>query len=120
MRECTTRVQPSTSTKRRILKGRDTSVGGSMNMPIDMRTEEMTKSITRNGMKIMNPMVNALCTSESTKEGTTTVIGNVAGLANLSCWSVANISSSALPVCFSIQDLTGTSPALMACAAVTR
>ncbi len=101
------------------MKGSETSVGGSMNMPIDMSTDETTRSITRNGMKITKPIVNALCTWESTKEGTTTVIGSVAGFVNESCWSVANISSSEMPVCLSIQVFTGTSPTFMAWVAFT-
>ena len=54
------RVQPSIITKRRILKGRDTRVGGSIIIPIDINVAETTKSMMRKGTKMTNPMMKAL------------------------------------------------------------
>ncbi len=38
-------------------------VGGTMSMPIDMSTLDTTRSSSRNGRKITNPMVNAVLSS---------------------------------------------------------
>ncbi len=45
----TKRYQPSTSTKKINLKGRDSIIGGSIIIPIDISTEAMTMSIMING-----------------------------------------------------------------------
>jgi hypothetical protein len=44
-----TRYQPSTSTKNTSLKGRAIITGGSIIMPMDMRTDATTMSMMRNG-----------------------------------------------------------------------
>ena len=43
------RYQPSTSTKKISLKGRDTITGGTIIMPIDIRIEATTMSMMTNG-----------------------------------------------------------------------
>src|SRR5262249_37439893 len=45
----TVNAQPSMSTNNSNLNGSDTSTGGSIIMPILMRSDEITMSITRNG-----------------------------------------------------------------------
>src|SRR3954462_2895042 len=72
--DLTTSAQPSTSTNSRILKGSDTRTGGSIIMSIDMSDELTIKSITKNGMKTMKPMMNAVFSSESTNAGTSAVM----------------------------------------------
>ena len=64
-----TNDQPSTKTNSMILKGRDISMGDNIIMPIDMSTLATTKSITRNGIKIRNPIWKAVFNSLVTKEG---------------------------------------------------
>ena len=61
--------QPSTSTNRRILNGSEIMTGGSIIMPIDISAAETTMSITRNGMKMTNPMMNAARNSEIMNAG---------------------------------------------------
>jgi len=41
---------PSTNTNRMILKGSETTVGGSIIIPIAIRMEEMTMSIIKKGI----------------------------------------------------------------------
>jgi hypothetical protein len=48
--------QPSTSTNRSNLNGSEMSIGDSIIMPRDMRMDEITISITRNGKKIRKPI----------------------------------------------------------------
>ncbi len=67
--ELTTSAQPSTMTNNKSLNGNDTRTGGSMNMPIDIRVELTTRSMIRNGMKITNPMMNAVFSSERMNAG---------------------------------------------------
>ena len=54
----TTRYHPSTSTNSIILNGSDIMMGGSIIMPMDISTDAITMSSTRNGMYIRKPMVN--------------------------------------------------------------
>src|SRR6266478_5728460 len=69
MSELTTSAQPSTITNNNNLNGNDTRTGGSMNMPIDIRVELTTRSMIKNGMKITNPMMNAVFNSERMNAG---------------------------------------------------
>ena len=48
--EFTIRYQPSTSTNKRILNGRDIMMGGSISIPIDIKILETIISIIRKGM----------------------------------------------------------------------
>ncbi len=50
IREPTTRLQPSTRTKRRSLKGIDIMTGGSIIIPIDIKIDATIMSITRKGI----------------------------------------------------------------------
>ncbi len=70
--------QPSTRTNSRILNGSEIITGGSIIMPIDISAAETTRSMTRNGMKMTNPMMNALRSSEMMNAGITVVIGTSA------------------------------------------
>ena len=57
------RFQPSASTNSISLKGSDTRTGDSIIIPIDISTLATTMSITRNGMKTMKPIWNAVLSS---------------------------------------------------------
>ena len=48
-------------------------VGGSITIPMDIRVLDTTRSMIRNGIKIKNPMVNALFSSLKIKDGTRVV-----------------------------------------------
>ena len=50
------RVHPSTNTNNIILNGNEMSMGDNINIPMDIKMLETTKSITRNGMKIRKPI----------------------------------------------------------------
>src|SRR2546430_16594927 len=65
-----TRPQPLTSTNSSILNGSDTVTGGSIIMPSDISDADTTMSMTRNGMKMTNPMMNAARSSDSANAGT--------------------------------------------------
>jgi uncharacterized Zn ribbon protein len=47
---------PSTSTNNSSLKGSEMSIGDSIIIPRDIRIDEITMSITKNGRKIKNPI----------------------------------------------------------------
>ena len=47
--ESTIKYQPSVSTKMSTLNGSDTSTGGRNIIPIESRTDDTTRSITKNG-----------------------------------------------------------------------
>jgi len=49
-----------------------TLAGGSIIMPSDISSDDTTRSITRNGTKIMKPISNARFSSEIMKAGATT------------------------------------------------
>ena len=53
----------------------DIVVGGSIIIPMDIRVEATTISMTMNGMYIKNPMINARRSSLITKAGTRTRVG---------------------------------------------
>ena len=55
-REPTNKFQPSASTKSISLNGKETSTGESIIMPSDISTLATTISITKKGIKIMNPI----------------------------------------------------------------
>jgi hypothetical protein len=48
--DLTSRYHPSTRTNRSSLKGSETIMGGNIIIPIDIKTDATTISITRNGM----------------------------------------------------------------------
>jgi len=54
------------------LNGSETTTGGSIIMPIDIRTEATTRSMIRNGRNNKNPISNARLSSEIMNEGTST------------------------------------------------
>ena len=56
-------VQPSTSTNSSSLNGIETIVGESIIMPSDIRVDDTTRSMIRNGRKIRKPIWNAVFSS---------------------------------------------------------
>src|SRR4051812_2657250 len=74
MSDFTTSAHPSTITNSNNLNGNDTSTGGSMNMPIDINAELITRSMMRNGTKMTKPMMNAVFSSDSTNAGISVVM----------------------------------------------
>src|SRR6185312_17525418 len=69
------RLQPSTSTKKISLKGSEIIAGGSIIMPIDIKTDAITRSMTRNGTNSKNPISKARRNSEIMKAGIRTRSG---------------------------------------------
>src|SRR5512135_1663871 len=63
-KEPATRRQPSTSTKKISLNGRLTTTGGSIIMPMLMRTLATTRSMTRNGTNSRKPISKPRLSSE--------------------------------------------------------
>jgi len=63
------RFQPSTKTKRISLKGVEIMTGGNMIIPMDMRIEATTISMMMKGMKSNIPILNAIVSSLSMKDG---------------------------------------------------
>jgi hypothetical protein len=55
-KEKISKFQPSTKTKRRSLRGRLSIIGGSMSIPIEIKTVDTTKSITKKGMYRRKPL----------------------------------------------------------------
>ena len=70
-----TRSHPSARTNNKILNGNEMVVGGSINIPLDISTDETTISITINGMYIKKPNIKAVQSSLSIKAGTRVVKG---------------------------------------------
>ena len=106
--ERTIRCQPSTNTKSNILKGMETIIGGSIIIPIDIKVTETTISITKNGMYITNPMVNAVLSSLIRNAGTTTPMlrsAFVLGLGERDRFT--NSAISFVRVCLSIKSFSG-------------
>ena len=68
-REPTIICQPSINTNSSILKGSEIIAGGSIIIPIDIRVEETTKSITRKGINSINPIWKARVSSLIIKAG---------------------------------------------------
>ena len=58
-----------------ILNGSDIVVGGSIIIPIDMRTDDTTISITIKGIYIKKPMIKAALSSLKINAGTNVVNG---------------------------------------------
>ena len=54
--DLTTKYHPSTSTNNNILNGNEIITGGSIIIPIDISTLATTISITKKGIKIINPI----------------------------------------------------------------
>ena len=54
------------------LNGSDTTMGGSIIMPIDIKIDETTRSMTRNGTNKRKPISNARFSSEIMNAGTST------------------------------------------------
>ncbi len=52
-------LQPSATTKKASLKGSDTTDGGTIIIPIDIRTAATTRSMIRNGRKTRKPISKA-------------------------------------------------------------
>src|SRR5262245_20243802 len=73
----TSKSQPSIMMKSRSLNGIDTVVGESMCMPRARRMLEMTMSITRNGKKMRNPIMNASDSSLTVKAGMRTSMSSI-------------------------------------------
>src|SRR5262245_53928259 len=67
--DCTTRCQPSIMTKTRSLIGSATTCGGTMTMPSEVRIVAATRSMIRNGRRIVRPILNARRSSESRNAG---------------------------------------------------
>ena len=61
--------------KSRILKGSEIITGGNIIIPIAIKVLDTTISMTRNGMKIMNPIWKADFSSLIAYAGTNEVIG---------------------------------------------
>ncbi|MNF92532.1 hypothetical protein D3C84_751800 [compost metagenome] len=93
-----------------ILNGREMISGESIIMPMAMRILATTRSITRNGMKIMKPIWNAVFSSEVTNAGTRITSGASSGLAmSLRLDRRMNSSRSLSRVCASMKFFSGTS-----------
>src|SRR5262249_12100276 len=58
-----TRYQPSISTKKISLNGRDSTFGGKLTMPIDMTSDATTMSMIRNGRNRRKPISKARLSS---------------------------------------------------------
>ena len=98
------------------LNGSATSTGDSIIMPSDISTLATTMSITRNGMKIMKPIWNAVLSSLVTKAGTMTRNGAFSAVTSAgSLASLANSSKSDWRVCLSMKARMGASPRSSAC-----
>src|SRR5690606_16001604 len=109
------RLQPSMSTNSMILNGSEMISGESIIIPMAIRILATTRSMIRNGMKIMKPIWKAVFSSEVTKAGTRMVSGVSAGVAmSVRLDSRTNRSRSLSRVCASMKSLSGTSARLMA------
>ena len=82
--------QPSTTTNSSNLKGRATTVGGTIIMPMDISAALTSMSSTRNGMKTTSPMMKADFSSDSTNAGTR--------VSMLTAWASAGFSSPERPI----------------------
>src|SRR5690606_21468 len=60
VREATTRFQPSTSTNSSTFNGVDTMTGGSVNMPIEINSDDTIRSIATNGRNNAKPIWKAV------------------------------------------------------------
>jgi hypothetical protein len=86
------------------LKGSEISTGESIIMPIDMSTLATTRSMIRNGMKIMKPIWNAVFNSLVTKAGTITRNGTSLGPPASGALAIfMNSARSAWRVCLSMK-----------------
>ncbi|KFD44037.1 hypothetical protein IU11_06000 [Cellulosimicrobium sp. MM] len=112
MSDVVMRPHPSTRTKSSSLNGSEIIVGGSIIMPMLMRAAATTRSMTRNGTKTTNPMMNAARSSEMTNAGTSVVSGTSTGVAGFSR-SAARVMSarSSSRVWASMNSRSGTAPA---------
>jgi len=66
------------------LKGRETTTGGNIIIPMLIRTLATTKSMTRKGMNNRNPISKARLSSEIMKAGVTTLRGTSCAVAGRS------------------------------------
>src|SRR5579859_7077208 len=78
--DLTMRFQPSTIIKSKILKGKEINTGGSMSMPIDIKTEAVTISMMRKGIKMIKPISKDFFNSPITKAGIKTQVEMSAGV----------------------------------------
>ncbi|MNP19726.1 hypothetical protein D3C76_1122670 [compost metagenome] len=103
-----------------ILNGSEMISGDSIIMPIAISTLDTTRSMIRNGMKIMKPIWNAVFSSEVTKAGTSMVSGVASALAmSVRLDRRTNSSRSDCRVCASMNPFSGTSARLSAsCAGI--
>src|SRR5690606_23775578 len=92
VREATTRFQPSTSTNSSTFNGVDTMTGGSVNMPIEINSDDTIRSIATNGRNNAKPIWKAVLISESTNAGTTTWNGTSAGVAGAGVLLMSSMS----------------------------
>jgi hypothetical protein len=69
-----------------ILNGNDTMIGGSIIIPIDMRTDATTMSMTRNGMNRRKPISNARDSSLIMNAGTRARSGVSSGVGGVAAW----------------------------------
>ena len=69
------KLHPSAITNNKILNGIDIVVGGSIIIPMDIRVEDTTISITMNGRYIKNPMINAILNSLIINAGISISVG---------------------------------------------
>lgn len=82
-------------------------------MPKDIKILDTTISMTRKGMKIMNPIWNADFSSLVTKAGTRTLSGAVSAVVEASSLAnLANNEKSDCRVCFSMNCRMGASASL--------
>lgn len=92
--------------------------GGSIIMPIDIKVEETTMSISMNGIYSTNPIMKARCNSQVINDGTTTRSGSFIAVsvsisAPTSIWAKSqNMVSVVVFVLRSINSFKGTSARL--------
>ena len=96
-----------------ILNGIDIVVGGSIIIPMDIRVEDTTISITMNGRYIKNPMINAILNSLIINAGISISVGISSSEAIEPASNpliFKNVSKSLFEVCFSINVRSGLIP----------
>ncbi len=69
MSELTIKYQPSTRINNSTFTGREIICGGNNIIPSDMRILAIIMSIIKKGMKMMNPIMNPILSSESVNAG---------------------------------------------------
>ncbi len=106
----TSRFHPSTITKSMILNGSEIMMGGSIIMPMDRRMDATTISMMRNGMNRMNPIWNAVLSSDIMNAGIRALVGTSSLLEGFSCFTMLmNRERSFSLVCLNMKSLKGVS-----------